>query len=225
MSRFWILLALWSLIAGCSSPASKTNAKSTQFPYRIYAVYEGWHTSLILSASDLSPYLPALQTELQGQAFVRFGWGDGDYFTGKSKSTGAAAKALFFSGYSALQVLNYQQSPLPNIARETWVPLAISKRGLRKLAQYLDASLARDAQGALIPLPAYEQNTGQFYRARVSYGLFSNCNTWSGRALQAAGLPVKSSFHLTAQSVFKQLKHISASQYKWGLLQPADFQP
>ncbi len=222
MIRYWVLLTLSLLVTACVSPSSKSSAKTTELPYRIYAVYEGWHTSLILSAPLLEPYLPSLHSELQGQAYVRFGWGDGDYFTGKSKSKRTAAKALFFSSYSAVQLLGYEQSPLPRLAPDTWVPLAIDKRGLRKFAGYLNNSLARDAQGQLIPLPAYEQNTGQFFLAQVHYGLFSNCNTWSGRALQAAGLPVKSGLHLTAQSLFKQLKAISFLQSSQGLLQPAD---
>ncbi len=220
-----VALLLLACLFGCASQSGPSKVQVEDYPYRVYAIYEGWHTSLLLDAQLLRPYLPVLDEQLKGRAYVRFGWGDGDYFTGKSKSTGAAAKALFFSGYSAVQLLDYPQSPLANIPRETWVPLAISRRGLRQLARYLDDSLARDSQGQLMALPAYEQNTGYFYRAQVRYGLFSNCNTWSGHALQAAELPVKSRLHLTAQSVFKQLKQISAEQYNQGRLLPADMLP
>lgn len=212
-------------LGGCVTKVAPRVSVPEKFPYRIFAVYEGWHTSLLIDASAIRPYLPSLQAELEGQAFVRFGWGDGDYFTGKNKTAGAAARALFVSRYSAIQVLTYQRAPLAAIAADQRAPLALDRRGLRNLAAYIEASLLRDAAGTPVALPAYEANTGHFYRAQVHYSLFSNCNTWSGRALQAAGFPIKSRLHLTAQSVFKQAREMSRRQYNQGLLSAADLAP
>lgn len=209
---------LFVALAGCSSLPDKEKIPTANASQQIYFIYREWHTSILLPADAVRAHSKVMGEEAVGQQFVRVGWGDGDYFTGKSKSVGTATKALFVSQYSALQVLTYTQSPFTEIPAETRAALAITDKGLRLLIRYIDNSFVRDDKGQLIPLPAYGEGVGHFYRAEGQYGLFSNCNTWSGRALQAAGLPVRSRLQLTAQSVFEQARAISDYQVARGIL-------
>ena len=186
--------------------------------HTIYFIYRDWHTSILLDAKTAALQSRHLQQEAQGQRYIRIGWGDGNYFTGKSKTFGAATKALIASSHSALQVITYSQSPFASIPTDTLVPIAITDQGLRDLIRYLDESFARDESGSVISLPAYVTDAGHFYKASGHYSVFRNCNTWSGRALQAAGLPVRSSLQLTAQSVFEQARYISEYQLNRGLI-------
>lgn len=213
-----LVLLLASGLAACTSLPDKNNIPVTEVEHTFYFIYREWHTSLMLDATTVARYSRHMQAEAAGRQFVRIGWGDGDYFTGRSKSVGTAAKALVASRYSALQLLSYNSSPFAQIPADTYVPIAISDEAMRKLIRYLDDSFALDTHGQLIPLPAYLEGTGHFYKSRHDYGLFANCNTWSGRALQAAGLPVRSAFKLTAQSVFEQAQQISAHQQAIGLI-------
>ncbi len=190
----------------------------TSTEHIIYFIYRDWHTSILLDAKTVALHSRYLQQEAANQNYIRIGWGDGDYFTGKSKSFGSATKALIASSHSALQVIAYMQPPFASIPVETRVPITITDKGMRKLIRYLDKSFALDEAGRVIPLQAYVTGTGNFYQASGHYSLFSNCNTWSGRALQAAKLPVRSSLQLTAQSVFEQAKYISDYQQSLGLL-------
>lgn len=212
-----LLISLAALLAGCSVMPAKQKIPVVDTEHTIHFIYRDWHTSILLDAETLARHSKYLKSEAQGQGFVRIGWGDGDYFTGKSKSLGSATRALLASSHSALQVITYQHSPFESIPQETRVAIAISERGMRKLTRYLDKSFALDDSGQVIPLQAYVENAGNFYQASGHYSLFSNCNTWSGRALQAAGLPVRSSFQLTAQSVFEQARFISLYQQEHGL--------
>lgn len=214
------LIGLFSLlwIAGCSSVPGKEKIPVANATQQIYFIYREWHTSILLPAEAVRSHSRFMKESAIDQQYIRVGWGDGVYFTGKSKTVGSATKALFISQYSALQVLAYSQSPFTQIPEGTIVPLAITSKGLRELIHYIDDSFEQDNH-QLIPLPAYAEGTGSFYRAKGRYGLFSNCNTWSGRALQAAGLPVRSSFRLTAQSVFEQAKAISSYQLVQGTFQ------
>lgn len=218
-SQRWVLnLALVLLLSACNSLPDKQQIPLAQTEHTIYFIYRDWHTSILLDAESVARYSKHLHSEAVGQQFVRVGWGDGDYFTGKSKTMGAATKALLASDYSALQVLTYSSSPFVQIPPETRVPLRISRQGLRALIRYIDNSLVLDEQGQLISLPAYGEGVGRFYQSSGNYGLFHNCNTWSGRALQAARLPVRSQLKLTAQSVFEQAKFISDYQQAQGIL-------
>lgn len=187
-----------------------TNTKHT-----IYFIYRGWHTSILLDAKLLAAQAPQLAAELKNQKYARVGWGDGDYFTGKNKSFGSAAKALVASGYSAIQLLPYDDEPFGEIPAQTRVPLAISEKGLRNLATHIGNSIKVDDSKQLVRLPAFGDAMGYFFQANDSYGVFSNCNTWSGNALRAAGLPIAN--RLTAQGVFRQASFISEVQSGYGL--------
>lgn len=196
----------------------KQKIPATNTGHTIYFIYREWHTSILIDAKTVALHSRYLQPEAANQLYIRIGWGDGNYFTGKSKTFGSATKALIASSHSALQVISYIQSPFASIPAETRVPIAITDKGVRQLIRYLDESFALDELGQVIPLPAYVTDAGSFYRASGHYSLFSNCNTWSGRALQAAKLPVRSSLQLTAKSVFEQAKYISDYQQSLGLL-------
>lgn len=219
--RILFCLLLLPILSACSSMPSKQKIPVANTEHTLYFIYREWHTSIMLDAATVARYSKHMQAEAAGQQFVRIGWGDGDYFTGKSKSFGAATKALLASDYSALQVLTYAQSPFGQIPPDTRVAIAISDKGMRRLIRYLDKSFALDAFGNIISLPSYAADTGRFYQSSGDYGLFSNCNTWSGRALQAAQLPVRSGLQLTAQSVFEQARFISSYQQSRGTIAQA----
>lgn len=215
---FILILPAIFLVCGCVSAPPKTEIPISNTQHTIYAVYRNWHTSIIVDAKMLALHSPRLATYVRGNDFARIGWGDGDYFTGKNKSWGSATKALVASGYSALQVLTYSKDSLKDIPSETIVPLAITDEGLRRLIQYINASVVVDKQGKPITLPAVttdDSDVGLFLQATDHYSMFNNCNTWSAKALQLAELPLAS--RLTAQGVFKQALEISQVQAEAGL--------
>jgi len=212
--RAFIFLSFF--LVGCASMPATKNIPVTNTKHTIYFIYRGWHTSILLDATWLAAQSPQLAADLKGQKYARIGWGDGDYFTGKSKSTMTAAKALVASGYSAIQLLTYEYEPFTEIPKDTRVPLAITDEGMQKLIAYLAGSIAMDGQGKPVRLLAYGDAMGTFFQSKDHYSVFSNCNTWSGNALRAAGLPIAN--RLTAQGVFEQARFISQWQAERGLL-------
>jgi uncharacterized protein (TIGR02117 family) len=222
-------ISLSFLLSGCLTMPPATQIPVDKPRHIIYFAYHHWHTSVIVEVSSFAKHHPKLIAHLnhEHQKFVRFGWGDGDYFTGKSKTVGTAAKALIASSYSAIQMLSYSEPELHEIPRDSIVPLAISEEGLRQLVTYLDNSIAKNKQGDALPLSAMTVDAGIFFQANGHYGVFNNCNTWSGRALRAAGLPVANRLTLTAKGVFEQAQKISAFQHRAGVfkdLYPANLQ-
>lgn len=217
--RYAVIVFLFlPALAGCTAMPAKQKIPTANTTHTIYFIYRDWHTSILIDADTVALRSRYLQEAAANQRYIRIGWGDGNYFTGKSKTVGSATRALIASSHSALQVITYAQPPFASIPSETRVAIAITDRGMRKLIRYLDKSLALDESGEVILLDTYMADTGVFYRASGHYSLFKNCNTWSGRALQAAHLPVNSSLQLTAQSVFEQAKYISDYQESLGLI-------
>ncbi|HTF95923.1 MAG TPA: DUF2459 domain-containing protein [Cellvibrio sp.] len=217
IGKLIIGLLLFMQVA-CSTLPDTKKIPTHDTSHQIHFIYREWHTSILLPAEAVIAHSRYMKEEAEGKLFIRVGWGDGVYFTGKNKSMGTATKALFISQYSALQLLTYAQDPFVSIPADTHVPLAITGKGLRRLIRYIDNSFVVDKQKNIVSLPAYGDGVGSFYQARERYGLFNNCNTWTGRALQSAGLPVKSRLHLTAQSVFDQAKAISLYQIEKGYI-------
>lgn len=213
--RLWFVFLPGLILCGCASMPPTKSIPVANTKHTIYFIYRGWHTSVLLDAKLLAAQNPQLADDLKGQRYARIGWGDGDYFTGKSKSTSTAAKALVASGYSAVQLLTYDYEPFAEIPAETRVPLAITKEGMNALVAYLGNSIALDTSGKPIRLTAYGDAMGSFFQSKDHYSLFRNCNTWSGKALRAAGLPVAN--RLTAQGVFEQARYISQWQSEQGL--------
>lgn len=214
----WLLLLVLAVLAGCTTSPNLKKIPLAHTGHTIHFIYHEWHTSILIETeayarySKYFPNSPSLRAQLQQQKYIRIGWGDGDYFTGKRKTFGAATKALIASDYSAIQIIGYSQSPFAGIPSGTHVPLVITDKSMQRLVRYFDKSFVRMETGDVITLPAYAENTGTFYQAKGHYSLWSNCNTWSSRALQVAGLPIRSRLHLTAKSVFEQAHNISSYQ-------------
>lgn len=215
---FRLFIVFGFFLVGCAGMPPKQNIPVSNTKHTVYFIYRGWHTSILLDAKLLAAKNPQLASELEGQTYARIGWGDGDYFTGKNKSTVAAARALIASGYSAVQLLAYDNEPFAEIPADTLVPLAITEEGMDKLVTYLGSSIALDSHGKPVYLSAYGDSMGTFFQSKDHYSVFSNCNTWSGNALRAAGLPVAN--RLTAGGVFEQAKFISWWQREQGLFKP-----
>ncbi len=206
-----IVLVLSIFVSACTSLPDVKKIPQKNLAHDIYFVYEKWHTSLMIPAASVEKHSRYFNQIAKQKKYIGFGYGDGDFFTGKNKSLLSGAKALVASSYSAIQVLDYYSDPFHYIPVETRVPLRISEKRMKKLIRYIDKSVALQKKRP-VELRAYEENTGYFFKAKQHYSMFSNCNTWSSQALQAAGIPIKSRFKLTAQSVFEQAKFISEYQ-------------
>lgn len=215
-----VVLVCTGLLSSCASKPAKATIPLSDAPHIIYLVYRNWHTSIVLDAKQLALHSPLLANYVSDQDFVRLGWGDGDYFTGKSKSWGTAGKALLASRSSALQLLTYSAKGLREIPADTIVPLAISERGLQQLIAMVEASVALDKE-VPVQVPAMAmagEEIGIFFQATGHYSLFNNCNSWSVEALQLAGLPLAT--RISAKGVFAQAGRISHIQGNAGLFSP-----
>lgn len=212
--RLWLILCLSLALSACSSFPNTKQIPTDNLSHKIYFVYERWHTSILIPAASVEQHSRYFGDIAVQKKYVRFGYGDGDFFTGKSKTLMTGAKALVASDYSAVQVLDYWQDPVEQIPAETLVELHISEERMQKLLRYIDKSVELDERGKPLALMAYDDNTGYFYKGKQQYSMLSNCNTWSSLALQRAGIPIKRRLKLTAQSVFEQARLISEYQQK-----------
>lgn len=216
-------------MSACATRPDFSSVPLADTPHTIYYIYRDWHTSVMLDGdtyrrlSKLPLIDTTLDVEVAPAGYVRIGWGDGEYYTGKNTTVVSATRALVASRYSAIQVIGYTADPFARIPAETRVALQITDDAMRQLVTYLDASFMQNDDGQMQPLRAYVDNSGVFFEASRKYGLFNNCNTWSGDALRAAGLPIRGAFNLTAKSVFEQARAIADYQSRARTADSAQF--
>jgi hypothetical protein len=121
-----------------------------------------------------------------------------------------ALKAVFVSRGSALRVAGFDE-PIPQRFRGVDViELRVSASALDRLAEFIEASHAADGDGQPIRLDAGAAGGAAFYLARGRFHPLNTCNSWTARALQAAGFRI-SPLTLTADHLMRQVTPLGRS--------------
>ncbi|MFM9921858.1 TIGR02117 family protein [Variovorax sp. H27-G14] len=120
--------------------------------------------------------------------FIAIGWGDREFYLNTPTWGDLTARRAFGAlsgGNRALVHVSYLRRA--QLGRGAFaVPL--SQVQYAQLVDYVRAALP---QGQATPIAgAHYDNQDAFYEANGGYNLFETCNTWSGRGLRQAGVPV-----------------------------------
>ena len=193
-----LLLAL--LLSACAGPPPPDPGPPAA---TIYVVERGWHTDIGLPAEALGPLRPFDQ-EFPGARFFVFGFGEKNYLQARDITPGLLLRAVFPSdGLVLVTALN--ASPAEAFAAWRVIARPVSVDGLERLTRFIAASIewSPDGHPRLAAQGPYDGSL--FYASRVSYSLFDTCNTWTARALRAAGEPVSAAGVITASQLLDQL--------------------
>lgn len=153
----------------------------------VWVEQESYHTALVVPASAVLDYAPALQTVIGDKPYVRFGWGNREYYGSSQKSVGKALKALFVPGPSVVEVAGFAD---PEKAGRKVVALTVSARQSRQLLAFIVATFKLDVKQA--PELVRVEPTGfRYYAAQGNYHALRNCNNWTAQALRQGGLDVR----------------------------------
>ena len=178
-------LMLWP--ANARAPAEPPNIEA-------YVLSNGVHTDLVLPVRSAvidwralfdprDAKVPPLDAE-----FIAIGWGDRDFYlhtpTWADLTLRRAVGALFGANASLLHVTWLTRAQL----RQGAYAMPMSPRQYLQLVAHVRESLPR---AAARPMPGAGYGAEDaFYEALGSYHLFETCNTWTGRGLRRAGVPV-----------------------------------
>ncbi len=161
-----------------------------------------YHSGIILPREALEnatrnrtlPALAAVAERFADYPRIEFGWGDEAFYTRVPTSaeltTTLALQALFRpDNRSVLHVVGLHQHPRLAYLTDNIVMLQVSEEGFGRLAAKLDATFARDANGAIEEMGRGLYGESQFYRAVGAFNVFRVCNHWIADLLDAAGVP------------------------------------
>jgi uncharacterized protein (TIGR02117 family) len=191
---------------GCTMPGPPLYPVSVQEePRSIYVVRHDWHTGLVVKYDDIDPHLWPEKDDFPEALYLEVGWGDRDFYQTPRPGLGTLLQAALKSPASVLFVIGLPTGVTRYFPYADILEIPLSQRGLEELVRFIHATYKRDASGQTIPLgPGHNHRHSMFYLAEGDYSLFNTCNSWISKALQAAGLPIKTA--LRAGGVMSQAK-------------------
>jgi uncharacterized protein (TIGR02117 family) len=167
-------------------------------------VNHGWHTGIVVRRRDVPSDLWPQLRDFPGEEFIEVGWGERDFYMAPAATSGMALRAALLPSASVLHVTAFDGPVERYFAPSEVVEINLSHRGLEKLAAFIGDAYATDEAGAAIRLGPGLYPRSQFYLSRERYYALKTCNTWTARALRAAGCPVTPFWALTAGNVIYQ---------------------
>lgn len=201
----WLVVAL--VLGGCLGPVRTLYPPAAHEPVKLlWLVSHGWHVGLAMRRADVSTAMWPESAAIGGARYLEVGWGDGDFYPSASGGSGLALKAAFFSASSVLHVTGFDRPVTEVYAGAPVVEISLTARGFDALTRFIHEAYARNDDGEIIRVAPALYGRGAFYRAVGRYHALANSNTWTARALRAAGCPVTPIWALTAGNVLWQAR-------------------
>ncbi len=195
-----IMVLLWC--AGCATPGPPLYPLAVHEEARsLYLVRHDWHTGVVVKASDIPLHLWPERADFPEALYLALGWGDRDFYQAVRAGVGILVQAALKSPASVLLVIGISTEVTRYFPHADILEIPLSTRALHELATFVHATYKRDATGQTRRLgPGHNHRHSMFYLAEGDYSLFNTCNSWTSKALQAAGLAVPTA--LQARGVF-----------------------
>lgn len=195
-----VMVILWC--AGCAAPAPPLYPLLAPEDARsLYLVRHDWHTGVVVKAADIPLHLWPELADFPEALYLSLGWGDRDFYQAVRAGVGILVQAALKSPASVLLVIGMSTEVSHYFPHADILEIPLSARALHELATFVHATYKRDAAGQTLRLgPGRNHRHSMFYLAEGDYSLFNTCNSWTSKALQAAGLPVPTA--LRARGVF-----------------------
>lgn len=188
-------VVLWLILCGtlgCATPgAPRYPLTAQEEPRYIYIVRHDWHTGLVVKADDMPLYLWPDRADFPEARYLELGWGDRDFYQAARAGVGILLQAALHSPASVLYVIGVPTDVLAYFPYADIMEIPLSPQALDALARFIQTTYKRDAAGQALRLgPGRNHRASMFYLAEGEYSLFNTCNSWTSKALQAAGFPV-----------------------------------
>ena len=202
--RYLVTIVVLVCCLGCAASGPLLYPLQPQEePKLIYVVSHGWHTGIVVKRDDVDAHLWPEKDDFPEALYLEAGWGDRDFYQAPKAGVGILVQAALASPASVLFVIGMPTTVTQYFPRSDIIEIALSRRGLEELSKFIHATYKRDTAGLTIPLGHGNWHKHSlFYLAEGEYSLFNTCNSWISKALQAAGLPVRTA--LKAGGVMRQ---------------------
>jgi hypothetical protein len=171
----------------------------------IFVARRGWHIDIGFAAADLGAPLNSVAAQFPEVKYVFFGFGDRHYLLAKERGASTMLGALW-PGPGMLLVTGLKATPAEAFGASQVIALSVSSAQARAAQAFILSSFANPSLAAYAPGP-YEGSL--YFSAVPRYSAFHTCNTWAAEALNAAGLPVRTTAVLFAGQLWSQVEKLA----------------
>lgn len=154
--------------------------------YRVYVLVWGYHSAIFVE----QPAQWRLGPEGNEAApIVEYGWGDRRFYMESNYAPASLLSSALLPTQSVVYVRGHGRPPDEFVVGGQIYVRECAGPELRRLTTILEAQMVRTSGGgrprAYPPTPEY---VGRFYPGREYYVIWTNCNEWTVRMLERAGL-------------------------------------
>ncbi len=203
----WIATALiLSICCGPFAVAQSRNASETK--RTIFVTSNGWHTGIVVAKEDIpTGRLPETADFLKAR-FFEFGWGDAAFYRAKEATLGLTLNAAFVPTPAVMHVAGMRADPARTFPEAEVLTLPVNDDSFRRLIDFVDASFERSGEVRALTTGPGLYPFSRFYWAKGSFHLFNTCNTWTARALDAAGFNIDAAGTVRAEALMQQVRDL-----------------
>lgn len=171
----------------------------------IVVVSNGWHTGIVLVRDDV-PRAEIPETEdFPTAAHYEFGWGDAEYYPAREPSFAMALRAAT-PGPAVVHLVGLHDEAARVFPTAETIAVPLDATAKRRLVAFIAASFARPPGARATAVAPGLYRDSRFYPATGRFHLFNTCNTWTARALAAAGVKIEPDGVQTADELMARLR-------------------
>ena len=187
------LLALALILASTARTAAQGE---------ILVTSNGWHSAIVLARADAAAIPETM--DFPDAPYLEFGWGDAVYYPTPQPTLGLALGAMV-PGPAVLHLAGLPDHPTRVFPSARVVRVTLSAAALAQLIAHLAAAFERGGEARVRASAEGLYAFSRFYPATGRFHAFNTCNTWTARALQAAGVAIEPEGVQTASELMARL--------------------
>jgi uncharacterized protein (TIGR02117 family) len=205
MLRF-VAPVLLVFITGCLGPVKELYPEDPdERPVPVYLVGHGWHVGIAIEKTYIKDLLPD-HPDIPQATFLKFGWGDGRYYTDSEAGFWLMMRAAVLPTRSVLHVVGIDMPVERYFGASTIVKVQVSEQGAENLGKFVADRFRKNSDGDVIYAADGLYSNSSFYEANGRYYLPKTSNTWTARALRQTGFPITPVYSLTSGNVIQQAR-------------------
>ena len=167
----------------------------------IYLVRHKIHSGIVVKQSDIPKKLWVEKKEFQNYELIEVGLGDREYYMAKKATSGLGMKAVLWPTSSVLHVVGVNNPIKEFFPDSKIIEFMVTSEDIVNLCKFIDNSYKRDNDRNSSYLGKGNYGYSKFYLAKGTFYLFNTCNTWSGRALRSARIPIHTFLLISATAL------------------------
>lgn len=203
MKRHLYFLPLIFLLCSCMGPIKNLYPEDeTERPVSVYIISHGWHAGIAIEADAIRDHLPS-HPDMPDAEYLKFGWGDGRYYTDSDAGFGLMMRAALLPTRSVIHVVGIGIPVDRYFTSSEIVRVKVSEEGAKKMGEFVYDRFRKENGEVNVAGDGLYTNS-LFFDATGFYYLPKTSNVWTARALRQTGFPITTLYTFTSGNVMRQ---------------------